>query len=284
MQEESAGRNIIWLPIEAIKVDARYQRKINRVRTKAIVDEFKWIRFGVLHVNKRDGFYWAMDGSHRLEAARRLGHRKVPCLIYQVPYAEEAQLFYFFNVNRGPVPGVDVFRDRLQWQEANAVEIAQVVNAHGFTLSLRDGKGSHGGNPYEINAVGALERIFKYGGSERLGVCLRILKAAHQGDPAYLAGQLIGGLARFVEVYDGKFREDRLIHQLSITPSQNMKNRAAYYAGTGHPYRYLCWAIMILERYNERLRSGRLSPESLYRSAELPDDKPEEKPAVGMMF
>ena len=61
-----------WLDKTLIDVDARYQRTLDEGRVQKIVDWFAWDSFGAIVVAPAPyGRYHAIDGQHRLEAAKR---------------------------------------------------------------------------------------------------------------------------------------------------------------------------------------------------------------------
>ena len=268
MDEKGAAQEIVWLSVDSLHVDNRYQRNLNLNRVRAIVSDFSWMYFEVLSVSKRDdGSYWVTDGSHRLEVARRLAISRVPCVVYSgLLYTEEARKFKNINAHRGPPKRVDTFKADVQSEDPDALAIIRIAESRGFKVSLKSRRGNSGGGRYEISAVGCLEKIYMRGGAASLDRCLRVLDEAYGGNSEYTYGHLISGLARFLEIYEGLYDERRLIREMASVPIEKMRNRAAYWAGMGHPQLEFCWSRMIVEVYNHHLSKSKLPEDRLYKS------------------
>ncbi|BAE50551.1 ParB N-terminal domain-containing protein [Paramagnetospirillum magneticum] len=117
-----------WLPVALLSVDEAYQRKIDsRASQKAIdqiVGNFKWSCFGTALVTQKDEGWLIIDGQHRVEAARRLDIKTVPCIVvHQATMAEQAAIFVATNQVRVQVNPYTLFHARLAARDPLAIEV-----------------------------------------------------------------------------------------------------------------------------------------------------------------
>lgn len=97
--------NLQWIDKNDIHVDDLYQRSIVNLRVTSLSQNWSWIACGALIVASRNGVYWAVDGQHRLMAAKRRSDIKsMPCVVFQVEsIQDEARGFVSVNSERKPI-------------------------------------------------------------------------------------------------------------------------------------------------------------------------------------
>lgn len=122
-----------WLPVALLSVDETYQRKIDSRRSQAaienIVQSFKWSCFGTALVTQKDEGWLIIDGQHRVEAARRLDIKTVPCIVvHQATVAEQAAIFVSTNQVRVQVNPYTLFHARLAAREPLALEVQHLCD------------------------------------------------------------------------------------------------------------------------------------------------------------
>lgn len=100
------------LSLHDLKIDERYQRKVNKAAVERIARNWSWPSCGVLLVSRREqpagGGYYVFDGQHRLEAARLSASsswgqeiQALPCLVFNaLPFKDEAIGFLGANTER----------------------------------------------------------------------------------------------------------------------------------------------------------------------------------------
>lgn len=120
-----------------IRVDAAYQRDANENKILELRRNWSWVACGTISVSERDGFYWAMDGQHRVLAAMARGDIKtMPCLVFGIEdVAEEARGFLNANGNRKPVSAISKHRARIVAHDECAIKIQQTLDELGLSLS-----------------------------------------------------------------------------------------------------------------------------------------------------
>lgn len=159
------------ITLDKIKVANVYQREVlKKAKVSAIASKFKKESFGTLVVGERsDGSLWCVDGMHRLEAARLLGMKQVPCSVFQSRGEHhEAQVFVDLNCERTSVNQVDIFRAALCQGEPETVAIQKLLDDR--NLAVASGNSKH-----NIKAAAALRAIYKKGTlAEVLDCCLMV--------------------------------------------------------------------------------------------------------------
>jgi hypothetical protein len=182
------------VPLGDLIVDPAYQRVLDESRVERIAEEFDPALLGTLEVSVRNGKCAVFDGQHRLEALRRRGAAKAPCLVHAgLSIAEEAMLFVNLQTQRKNLRPMDRFRARLVAGEEQAESILEIAKGYGYTIT-------DGGHPRGIGAITALDRVYDRGGEDLLYAMFGLL-VIWQGEPRSTDGALIEGLAIAVERY-----------------------------------------------------------------------------------
>lgn len=182
----------IWLPLDKLVIDERYQRRITADGTtlvNKIVREFRWSAFQPLTVTGPDasGDYPVIDGQHRLEACRR--HPAVteaPCWIVEAPrVADQATTFVAINKGRINVTKVNMFWAGLAAADATAVWIKSVCDRAGVAIG-RVGTGRQ--PPLTTVALGAILKLRPVGDDNLVRALTVLRQAQAEAENAFRAG------------------------------------------------------------------------------------------------
>ena len=123
---------------DSIAVDHRYQRTLNEGKKLEISSNFNWVAFGAISINRRiNGTLWAIDGQHRLAAAKnRNDIDVVPCVVFNIPdnIEEEASAFLALNTLRRPLQSKDKFRAQLISGDKVAMMAEHLVHLAGRSI------------------------------------------------------------------------------------------------------------------------------------------------------
>jgi hypothetical protein len=189
-----------------MRVSATGQRELNQARVDHLVASFDLEQMGNPTVNYRDGWYWVIDGQHRVEALRQLNFDgyDLQCWVYEDLTAEE-EAAQFLKLN--DVLGVDAFAKFKVGVNAGLPDetaINNVVLAQGCVVT-RDKL------PGAIRAPGTLRRVYDRSGPEVLGSTLRVILKAY-GDSG-LEAAVIDGIGYLLGRYT--IEEDRLVARLA---------------------------------------------------------------------
>lgn len=169
-----------WLDKTLIDIDVTYQRGLDEARVQKIVDWFTWDNFGAIVVAPApDGRYHAIDGQHRLEAAKR--HPKVsvvPAVIITTSgTAAEAETFVNVNGARKNVSGLEMYWAELAAGDPEAATVKQVAERAGVKLLRYPGSNARY-SPGETVAIAALRGLIDRHGAMRAREVLQLLVAA----------------------------------------------------------------------------------------------------------
>jgi hypothetical protein len=198
---------LAWVPLALMRVAPLAQRELRGEWVNELIRDFNPDRVGVLTVNYREGYYYVVDGQHRVEAMRGIGweDQQVECRVYEnLTIQEEAELFLALNKRLavGPIPQYKVGLTACRPEEMAIQAVLEPLN-------LRVGQGKVDGS---ITAVGTLRRIYREFGAETLSRALAIIVSAY-GDEGLTAG-VIDGLGMFVARYGQTVKDDDVIETL----------------------------------------------------------------------
>jgi hypothetical protein len=197
-----------WVPISKMRVSTLAQRELRQARVDAILANLDLEQIGNPTVNERDGWFYIIDGQHRIEALRQFGLEDslYQCWTY-VGLTEEEEAERFLKLN--DVLIVDVFskfRVGVRAGRETETDINRIVRAQGLCVSRDEIEGA-------IRAVGTLRRVYLRDGAAALGRTLRIIRDAY-GD-AGLEAPVIDGIGLLCSRYNGQLVDEKVVTQLS---------------------------------------------------------------------
>lgn len=253
----SGGSKLIFLPVETLEVDHRYQRPLNMTWARQLAATWDDRLMGLFTVSQRDGAYWLLEGQHRIAALGLRGEakRKVACLAFSnLDLKEEADIYLGRN-NVKLSTTLALFHAKLQADEPAAMEIDRIVTQrHGIKIGAT-GKNS-------MNAIGALNRLYNWGA---LSTTFSIWNAAW-GDKPDAANRLrspvilaIGAMS----CYYGKLLDHtRLASQIRPYSGPELIHMAqARFAGKAssqHEGTYIILVDVFRSVYNHRMKGNSL--------------------------
>ena len=201
------------IAIDKLNVAVSYQRQVSRTMVSTIVTNYQADCFGTLTVGLReDGTYWVVDGQTRLEAARKLGLRNVPCMVFESEgQSHEAQLFRLVNNQRHMSLAAKV-KAQLIEGDPDTHAVSEIVAGRGFELCFD----KSGGWP-RIRTFKPLFDLYEAGLLERALDVVRLTWSYGDGDGDDQALQLpvLGGLRLFMKRYGSIVSDEQLSKKLS---------------------------------------------------------------------
>lgn len=125
-----------WLSKGLIDVDLDYQRNTNQAKVLDIARNWSWVACGTITVADRDGTFYAIDGQHRVAAARlRSDITNLPCVIFKVDGVRaEAEGFLAANTGRKPLTGIDKYRAKILTADEATVALSGLLDRAGYTV------------------------------------------------------------------------------------------------------------------------------------------------------
>jgi hypothetical protein len=248
-----------WLIVKDLRIDPRYQRDLSPLYVRRIVREFDPDAFGVIIVSERsDRHAYIVDGQHRIAALKEMGweDQLVPCLVYRdLSIENEAKAFYKPQSTRRAMTPANRFKARLMAGDPSAIEVKATVERAGYMMNYRTGSSP---DTREIDAVHAIEYLYRVGGVDHLHDVLSIVRAAWGTDDFKIPGTFLTGLSGFLRRYENRYDRARVIHilrgVLPIRIEANSKQLMSVLGGT----REDAVGRAILRLYNTRLQLRRL--------------------------
>jgi hypothetical protein len=206
---ERAAR-LRWVPLTQMRVNPLAQRELRPARVSRLAAEFDVEQMGTPTVSYRGGWYYLIDGQHRIEALKVwLGaweDQQVQCWCYEgLTEADESEVFLKLNDTLA-VRCFDRFKVAIQAGRTTEADIDRIVRALGLRISANRGNGG-------ISAAGTLARVYARGGPKVLSRALRIIRDAY-GDVG-LDGPVIDGIGLLCQRYDGQLPDQLAVERLS---------------------------------------------------------------------
>ena len=199
------------VPLGKTRINPFAQRELKQARVDALLAEFDLDMIGVPEVSDRDGWFYIVDGQHRIEATKLwLGQgwedQRIRCRVWTgLTEEEEADVFLRLG-NTLNLTTYDRFRIAVNAGRPVQTDIDRQVRLEGLKIS-------RSGGPGHVGCVGTLERIYRRADVATLGRALRITRDAY-GD-AGMEGYVIDGIAHLCQRYNGQLDDELAVKKLS---------------------------------------------------------------------
>lgn len=213
-----------------IVFDDRYQREIAKAKVVAIARDWSWLALGVITVAERDGELYAVDGMHRVSAARlRSDIQELPCVVFQSDGMQsEAQGFIRANTNRKPITTAQSHRARVVAGDETAVFVQSIIEKAGLVVS-----GNNTG-PGRVKCMGLMHKLARSNRDALLRVWPLICEVS-EGHP--INEKIVDGLVYLVANASHDINEKRWRSRITNLGYSGLKSAAegasAYYAKGG---------------------------------------------------
>ena len=187
---------MLWVEIDQLVIDDRYQRPINegnRRAIKRIASSFRWSRFSPVIVAPIEGGRYALiDGQHRAHAAALCGVKSIPAMVALVAPEEQAQAFIEINTRQIRVSGHQVYRAALSAGEAWAVASRDAVAAAGCKLMTVNNIRKDDKKPGQVFAISLVRRMIEAGKAQAVTDGLAALMEYDPAATANFTDTLLG--------------------------------------------------------------------------------------------
>jgi len=200
-----------WVPLALMQVSPLAQRELNPARVDHIAANMDLEQLGAPTVNERDGFFFIIDGQHRVEAYRQWDgegwvEEQFQCWTYTgLSEEEEAEMFLKLN-DTLTVSALSKFKVGVLAGRTTETDIDRIVRAVGLKVT---GDRIEGG----VKAVGTLRRVYDRNGPRALSRSLRIISSAY--GTAGLEAPVIDGIGLLCGRYNGSLDDAKAVKQLS---------------------------------------------------------------------
>ena len=223
-----------WVPLSLMRVSANAQRELNPSRVDHIAANIDLEQLGAPTVSERGGYFYIIDGQHRIEGYKQWTGRgwvdeSFQCWVYEgLSEEDEAEMFLKLN-DTLTVTALNKYKVGVQAGRDVETDIDRIVRSAGCKVT---GDRIEGG----IRAVGTLRRVYERNGGAALGRTLRIITSAY--GTAGLEAPVIDGVGLLCGRYNGLLEDDKAVKQLAnahggvnglLNAAENLRN------STGNP-------------------------------------------------
>ncbi len=250
----SFQKAITTLPLNSLTSEP-YQRPVQPLRVKKMINNYKPNSNAPIYVNARDERYIIVDGQHRAAMMKGLGFSEIQAILFSHPLtvAEEAEAYHYYSRESKPSSLYNDYSVQLQAGDLATTEIERAVLQNDFAVT---NKSDH--SPKTIRAVKTLRDIHQKAGASSLSNILRIWRYSWPNIQPEQTSLL--ALARFYIAYHDHpdYNDAQLINRLQKLPVSTLMLTA--HAATklihGSAERHLFEEI--LQAYNKGRRTHRL--------------------------
>jgi hypothetical protein len=252
--------SIQWVPIEKMRVSPLAQRELRQSFVDYLVAEFDPDQIGYPLLSHRDGWYYIVDGQHRVNGVKGMGweDQQLECEVLEgLNEAEEAEIFLVRN-KRLNVSGRELFKVGVVAGREEEISIQKVAEKNGYhTPGLNAGASTAEGYTY-LHCLAALRTIYRDGGEALLDRVLKLVVASYGQDNT---GNVIKGFGLLCQRYGDALDDDYAAERLSRARggSRGLIQRAnGVKRATGRPIGH-CVAAAAVDTINGG-RGGRKMP------------------------
>lgn len=204
MTEFPLPRRIEVLSLASLK-RAAYQRDLDDLWVRRILQAFDPRLVRRPWVSYRDGDYWLVDGQHTVAGLSDLGIEAMECEVFEdLTYQDEARLHDSIQRLRKTPSLYDSYRALIEAGDPEVIGLRDCIERHGYRVEPRGGKAGS-----VITAIGALWKVWRTTPAKDVGQgldAMREWKAIDRSIPGYV----MAGVCLFVrdannaEGYDKK--------------------------------------------------------------------------------
>ncbi len=254
----------MMIPVRDLSIDRTVQRStVDFRKVERLKRNWNQDAAGLIVVSQRDAVtYVVLDGQHRYLAYAQLTDNNGEMLAQvfsKLSLEEEAELFLLTNAGNQPTL-LDKFRVRVVARDAVAVPVSQMVRAYGWDVGPSNAEGY-------IQAVGALERIYRIGESlelepHLLQSTLMVITRAWGLDRGGVQAVIMEGIAALIAENDVSLDLNRLQTALKTYPGGplGLHTDATALAALKQGKVTMAVAIQVTDHYNKGRKTKALSP------------------------
>lgn len=169
--QKIGNKIFLEIPLSLLRVDhAMYQRALQR-HVRIIAKNWNDDKCDPLMVNYReDGFFYVIDGQHRLEAAIMRGLDSLVCIVFVgLTIKEEADLFTEQNEGTKKLSPYDTYKANLCRKEEVDMKIHALCTKYGIKVEKNS-------TPRTLKSVTAARRIIRLSGKEELEWIFKLIE------------------------------------------------------------------------------------------------------------
>ena len=254
------------IPIRNLVSNQPYQRPISNVHVGRTAMNFDLYQINPVKVSRRDGVNYVFDGQHTIETVASASQSRdtpVWCMIYDdLEYEQEADIFANQKRYTKPLKAIEIFNANIEAGNEVQLTIKQIVEGYNLVISPRR-------IPGHVQAVSAMEYIFKKYGYKVLDRTIFLAVSTWEGEVDSMCSNMLKGIAKLVVAYGDKLRDEQFIERLGkVSIREVIRTAKDRHAGTQG------YAEALLLLYNKRLKYPLRWTSLTGAPAQISDDGP----------
>lgn len=195
------GKKIAAVPVALMKLDMSYQRVLS-ANVKKLMTEWKNSECTFLRVSYRDGYFYVLDGQHRLAVAKAKGIVELPCEIYTgLTQKDEALIFARQNRNVTKLNPFDTYKANLACGDISIpevridMEIARICGVYNVEVKK---VGAYQPNPKTLRSLYRARQIVESNGSQVFAWVLNVITSSDWNqEPTAYTKEMLAMLKNF---------------------------------------------------------------------------------------
>lgn len=211
------------IPIKNLVSNQEYQRNLSLRHVQNAAEHFDLYQINPVKVSCRDGMNYVFNGQHTIEIVALVsGSRDTPvwCMIYDdLNYENEAYVFANQMKYVKPLKPYEVFMANIEAGSDKQLIIKDLVESYSLSIGQVKGYGV-------ICAVSSLEGIYDKFGYHVLDRTLRLCAGTWEGDMNSLCANFLNGVARLVNTYGDKLKEELFKERVGATSVKQLTRNA----------------------------------------------------------
>lgn len=245
---------IQWVRLDQMKINPQAQRAVSQQWVDELAAGFNPDIMGFPHVSHRDGWYYVIDGQHRIKAALAFlgdSSQQIQCHVYEnLTNEQEARLFLELNNTKKQGP-MSRYKVALTAGSADECDVERICRS----LDLRIGMDK---SCEELACISAILSVYRKHGPASFSFAMRVIRDAYGFDG--FKRQTISALALIKDRYGDAINEDALVDRLEKKGMVALNVSAkSMKEATGNPLDQ-CFAHAMIHFYNIRNAGKRVDP------------------------
>lgn len=240
-----------------LNIDMSYQREINYSKVNFIVNNYNENAIGVITLSMREnGDLYIIDGSHRVEALKRLGkgNGDINAIVFfNLSIQDEANLYIVINENRTKPKKSDLHKAGVSSGNTDSIAIDALLRSHNLSVENRPGDGV-------IRAIDTLYKVNSKIGINNLNNVIKVLKEANGTNSTAFQAEYLTAVATIIVNYK-LLNLTRLASCIaSLGDPTNVIAKAKSSSRGSTPFaNNIALCLIIIDSYNHRLRVNKLN-------------------------
>ena len=219
--EEKNGIRLISIPLNLFKIDYGYQRSVDAAHVRKLTP-FNYIDGGVVFASYRDGWFYIIDGQHRLYGVKkRFGDDYlVDCKVIRgLTQQEESKLFVLLNDSSKQLNYADKAKGLYYSDDETMVNLFNICKSHGVEFGIDDDK--RASTDGRITAIKAIVDTYNKIGADQTNRLVRLLNDTWDGKSTAFRQEMIKAVGVVLSLYSRELDDRKFEKKLSkVNPTE----------------------------------------------------------------